>query len=360
MSGPAVLHEKLVGRGGAQNVAFEHARALGAPVYAGWVDEEYVPGDVEARQIFADRSRHLLKLPSQASDLHNMLAWQHVEEAYGHDELVLNQTTCTWLVPRDDQAVVQYAHHPPRVPYDMWHRRGGGWLNSIVSTAKRVLYRHTLEMPDVLVANSELTASRFRRYFDIDPDMVVYPPVDLDAFGPGVAGPTGDYYLALGRLTPNKRTVEVVEAAESEGVELVVAGGGPRMPEVRAAAGPNTQVLGEVGDGFKAELMSGARAFVMNAEQEDYGLTPVEALASGTPVLAVDEGYTPEHVDDGRTGIVYERGSLAGAIRRMEAAGVGAGEGEIADSVSDRGLAQFERGMTRALELARERRRWPP
>ena len=333
MGDTAILHKQLTGVGGAQHVAYELARGLDAPIYAAWVDQEVVPDDVEAIQLFGDAWRRVADLHYTVRDSFMMLAFQHLPELYEYDEVVLNQTTATWFVPREDQAVVQYAHHPLRGQYDMWHRREKTLLNAAVATVQRTLYRPTMDYPDTIIANSETTARRFRRYFNIDIDGVVHPPVDTSAFDPSERE-TGDYYLTLGRLEPNKRVPEIVEAFEEEGVPLVVAGTGSEEDAVRKAAGRHTEVVGHVSEEEKARLMSGARGFVMNAEQEDFGMTPVEAMASGTPVLGVDEGFTPHHIDEGVTGTVYRRGELGAAIRRAEAADWD--EDEIAESADQR------------------------
>lgn len=352
-----ILHEKLVGHGGAQQVAFELARVLDAPVYAGWVDEEVVPDDVEAVQLFSEASRRLLALPGPLSDFYNMLAWQHVEQVYDYDVLVLNQTTCTWLVPKDDQAVVLYGHHPPRAPYDMWPHSEKTLLNAIVATAKRALYEHTLNYPDVVLANSALTASRFERYLDITPDNIVNPPVDTRSFSPDAAE-TGDYYLSLGRLAPNKRVPDIVRAASKADVELVVAGSGPMEENVREAAPGNVDVLGRVTEEEKRILLSGAKAFVMNAEREDFGLTPVEAMASGTPVIGVNDGYTTEHVRHGKNGLLYKRGRLEAALRRFENNGVSMDDGQIRECASEHGIERFSDEILDSIELARKEREW--
>lgn len=317
MGETAILHKQLTGVGGAQHVAYELARGLDAPIYAAWVDQDVVPDDVEAVQLFGDTSRRLTDVHYTLRDSYMMLAFQHLPELYDYDRVVVNQTTGTWFVPREDQRVVQYAHHPPRSQYDMWHRRDPSLLSTAVATAQRVLYRPTMDYPDAIIANSETTARRFRKYFNIEVDAVVHPPVDTSHFDPDECV-TGDYYLSLSRLEPNKRVVEIVEAFEEEGVPLVVAGTGSEGDSVRDAAGRHTEVVGHATEDQKIQLMSGARGFVMNAEQEDYGMTPVEAMASGTPVLGVDEGYTPRHITEGVNGVVYRRGELGAAIRRAE------------------------------------------
>lgn len=342
----AIAHEKITGVGGAQHVAFALARAFDAPIYAAWKDEQYVPDDVQVRQLFSDRSRHLLKAPAYLTDAYHMIKWSWVEELYDYDTVILNKTNTQWFVPKPDQQIIEYVHSPPRSTFDRWHCNEHGLIGRIAAIAQRAIFEHTWNYPDQIICNSETVAKRMDRYLDRQADQVVHPPVDMGDYDPDNA-PTGDFYLTLGRLAHNKKVVEIVETAKEYGLDLVVAGEGPQKPEIERKAGPNTKVLGYVTEKKKIELMAQAKAFIMNASQEDFGLTPIEAMASGTPVIGVAEGHTKHQIDDGTNGIWFDRGNMDIAIELFEQHGVSKTEREIAKDVRKYSAERFRTEMRR-------------
>lgn len=356
MTDIAIAHEKLNSLGGAQQVAFELARTFDAPIYTAWYDEDVVPDDVEVRQLWPDWQRGVLRAPTPLTDAYHMLRWSWVEDLYQHDTIILNKTNTAWFVPKPGQTVVHYVHSPPRSTFDRWHTHEHGIIGRVAAIAQRAIYEHTWNYPDAIVTNSEVVAQRLERYLDREADRVVHPPVDTSEFGPGQA-PTEDYYLTLGRLAGNKNVPEIVDAAEAVGVPLLVAGDGPERQAVERHAGEHTEVVGRVSEETKRELYAGAKAFVMHASQEDFGLTPIEALASGTPVIGVSEGYTQHQITDGGTGILYDRAGGVGlreAIRRFEREGVSRSESEITRAATPYDSEQFRKGMAAVVKDAQQ------
>lgn len=313
----AIAHEKLLSYGGAQNVAFELARGFDAPIFTGWKDEAYIPDDVDVRQLFSRRSKQLLKAPVAVADAYHMLQWQHVPELYDYDTVIINKSNCLWFVPRREQTVIYYSHSTPRTTYDRWHLLDPSFKTRIAETIKRTVYRHPYDYPDKIVANSEVVAERYQRYYNIKVGDVVHPPVDVDSIDPNAAVTDG-YYLTLGRLEHNKRVGEILEAVDKTGDELIVAGDGSERKRLERLANGATTFVGSVTDREKGELLAGAKAFIFNAEQEDFGITPIESMAAGTPVVGVNEGNTPNQITDGETGILFERGELVDAIERVD------------------------------------------
>lgn len=350
----AIVHEKLLGHGGAQHVAYELARALDAPIYAGWVDTKYVPDDVTAIQVFSDRSRHILRLPIAFSDAFHMLAWVHRPELHDYDTVIINKTNCAWYVPKPQQTVLHYLHHPPRSSYDNWHRATPGWNKRALSHIERTVFEHTFNYPDTIIANSEVTAHRLTRYLNRQADDIVYPPVDTTRYTPDTT-PTQDYYLTLGRLAPNKRVDEIITATQNQDQHLKVAGSGSQQHKLQSIADEHTTLLGQVPESAKPRLYAGARAFIFNAEQEDFGLTPIEAMAAGTPVIGIREGFTEHQINDGKNGILYDHGDLEQAIQRFETDGVDWTPRKIADSVTPYSRERFREQIREHVETTRAR-----
>jgi glycosyltransferase involved in cell wall biosynthesis len=173
------------------------------------------------------------------------------------------------------------------------------------------------------VAISRFVADRIRRAYGREAD-VIYPPVDVSRFrmeeGPG------EFYLVVSALTPYKRVDLAVEACNRLGRRLVVVGSGPEERRLRALAGPTVELLGWRDDARVAELYARCRALLF-PPLEDFGITPLEAMAAGRPVIAFGEGGARETVvppgeGEPPTGLFFARQTvedLADAIRRFEA-----------------------------------------
>jgi glycosyltransferase involved in cell wall biosynthesis len=204
--------------------------------------------------------------------------------------------------------------------------------------------------PDMFVANSRHVAGRIARYYGRSAD-VVHPPIDVDHFL-GLEREPGDFYLVFGRVVPYKRVDLAVSACERLGRKLKVAGDGRAMGGVREAAGSGTVILGKVSQDERDALFCGARALLFPGE-EDFGIVPVEAQASGVPVIAYGIGGAEESVLDGRTGVLFGEQSaeaLARAIERFE--NMALDEAELRDNARRFGRERFRREMAVVIDHA--------
>ena len=167
------------------------------------------------------------------------------------------------------------------------------------------------------VSNSRNVQERTQRIYG-RASTVIYPPVSLERFGPGPA--REEFYLMVGAFAPNKRVDQAVTAFNRLGLPLHIVGGGQTEALCRRLAGPTITFLGERSDEQIANLYRRARAFVFPGT-DDFGITPVEAQASGTPVIAHASGGALETVTP-ETGVFYQEASaegLAGAVRTFAA-----------------------------------------
>jgi glycosyltransferase involved in cell wall biosynthesis len=228
------------------------------------------------------------------------------------------------VIPRPDAVHVCYCHSPMRYIWDLEpeYRREAGWLSRQgmriwgprlrqwdVTTAARV---------DHFVANSRFVARRIEKYYRREAS-VIHPPVDLRRFG--IAAEVGDGYLCAGQITPYKKVEVAVEAFSRNGRPLVVIGEGAGAG-LRAAAAPNVRFLGSVDDATMAAWLGRCRALVYPGV-EDFGIVPLEAMASGRPVIAYRRGGATETVVDGVTGVFFDEqtpAALTEAVERFEAA----------------------------------------
>jgi glycosyltransferase involved in cell wall biosynthesis len=173
---------------------------------------------------------------------------------------------------------------------------------------------------DRFLAISRTVAARVRKYYRREAT-VIYPPINCASFTPR-PDRVGNYYLWVGRLVPYKRIDLAVDAFTRLGVPLKIVGSGGRdLPALRARAGRNVEFVGRVSDAELKELYAGCRGFVFPGE-EDFGIAPLEANASGRPVIAYAAGGALDTVVDGQTGVLFHEQTveqLIEAVRRVEA-----------------------------------------
>jgi glycosyltransferase involved in cell wall biosynthesis len=205
---------------------------------------------------------------------------------------------------------VCYCHTPMRYVWDRYDDYFGGGrvspavrpLIALAANRLRAWDVATAPRVDHFAANSSYVAARIRRYYG-RAAAVVPPPVDTDFFTPGPGG-SGAYDLVVSALVPYKRLGLVVDAYRGSRVPVRIVGTGPEGPRLRASAGPEVTFLGRVDDVGLRDLYRGCRAVVM-PNVEDFGITAVEAMACGRPVVVFGEGGGTESVIDGETGVVF-------------------------------------------------------
>jgi len=246
----------------------------------------------------------------------------------GFDTIV--STTTAWAKGvrfRPDAVHVCYIHTVSRFAFAYEQYVGGltgGPRGLLAPLARGVVGRlvawdrEAAQRPTAFIANSHNVAARVKRYYGREA-FVVHCPIDIDRFEIGPAD--GDYFLVVSRLLPYKRIDLAIAAAALAGVRLVVVGSGPARAELeRAAAGTRTEFLGAISDAELRPLMNRARAIVVPGE-EDYGLVPLEANASGRPAIAYGAGGALETIEPGVTGEYFDEvspQSLARALRTFD------------------------------------------
>ncbi|MCA1539928.1 glycosyltransferase [Bradyrhizobium sp. NBAIM32] len=220
---------------------------------------------------------------------------------------------------------VCYCHTPMRYIWNMFHdyRASAGSLARLAMPS----LAHYLRLWDVasaarvdsFVANSATVAGRIRRYYGLDAN-VIHPPVDTAAFSPCPSSELGDYYLMAGELVSYKRPDLAVRAFNELKQKLVVIGGGEMLSEIRRLAGPTVSVLGPQPFEALKHHYARCRALIFPGE-EDFGMVPVEAMASGRPVIAFGRGGATETVANDLTGLFFDEqtiDAISNSIARFE------------------------------------------
>ncbi len=215
------------------------------------------------------------------------------------------------VITKPESLHISYIHTPPRYLYGYttsfnykkhwWTKIAGELINHIL----RIYDFETSQRPDILVANSKNIAARIKKFYRRD-SVVIYPPIELKRIKNQESRiKKKDYFLSLGRLVRGKGAEVIVEAATKLNLPLKVAGAGPQLENLKKLAGESVEFLGWVSDEDRVRLMEGAKALIVASEDEDFGITPVEAQALGTPVIAPASGGFLETVLDGKTGVLY-------------------------------------------------------
>lgn len=217
-----------------------------------------------------------------------------------------------------------YCHSPMRYLWDHYHqyrkaahplaRAAMPWVYSWLrqwdaSSAMRV---------DSFAANSAFVRSRIRKVWRRDAE-VIHPPVETSLFTPSLD--VDEEYLWVGAMVPYKRPDLAVDAFNASGRPLLMVGQGSMLKSLKARARPNIRFVDRLGFNELRRAYARARAFVMTAE-EDFGIAPVEAMASGRPVVAYAGGGALETVIAERTGVFFDRqetDALVAAVEAMEA-----------------------------------------
>jgi glycosyltransferase involved in cell wall biosynthesis len=289
----ALVHDWLNQIGGAEYVLETLVRMFpGAPVYTSMYAPDRMPPvfrNWDIRTTFMQRlpavtRRHQVYMPLYP------LAFQGIDLS-GHDLVVSNKSGfCHGVRPRPYAKHVCYCLAPTRFlwQYESYAAReslGKGTdlaLRPLLDRLRRWDYEAAQRVNHFIAISREIQ-DRIRRYYRRE-SVVIYPPVDVAGFR-YADEPLGDYFLAGGRLIPYKRTDLAVAACSELGLRLLVFGDGRDRAALERMAGPSVTFLGRVPATELARLYAGARAFIFPG-LEDFGIAPVEAQATGRPVIA--------------------------------------------------------------------------
>jgi glycosyltransferase involved in cell wall biosynthesis len=326
------VHDWLTNQGGAERVLWALHRAFpDAPIYTSVHDPEAFPrfaeAGVDVRTSFLQRWP-MARRRHQLYPVLRTMAFESFDLCDADVVISSCSAEAKGVITRPDTLHVCYLHTPTRYYWSDHHRYaadpGFGRLDPLVRLAMP-FFAHHMRMWDLaaasrvdqFVANSAFVAQRITKYYRRQAT-VIHPPIQLGRFEIVAAGPE-EFFLVAGRLVPYKRAELAVRACRELDLPLVVAGVGSELGRLRAMAGPRTRFLGRIGDGQLASLLGRARALIHCAE-EDFGLLPLESMASGRPVIAYGAGGVLETVREGVTGTFFPEQtveSLQDALRRF-------------------------------------------
>lgn len=323
----ALIHDWLNQVGGAEDVLTELVRMYPtAPIYTSIYDRQRMPQSWQQwpiRTLWLDRlpgihthhQRYLplyplafggLRLKEYEVVLSNKSGFCHgVQVAPGTRHI------CYCLAPT--RYVWQFEAYAQRESLGRGLRR---LLQPMLSILKRWDYA-AAQRVDQFVAISTEIQERIQKFYNRD-STIIYPPVQTDRFAP--VADVEDYFLVVSRLIPYKRIDLAVEACTRLGLPLLVGGKGRDLERLQSIAGPTVKFLGYVPDSELPGLMARCKAFLFPG-LEDFGITPVQAMAAGRPVIAFRGGGALDYVLPGKTGELFDAqttDSLAEALARFD------------------------------------------
>lgn len=327
----ALVHDYLRDYGGAERVVEAlHEIYPDAPLYVAFVDQDVMGLHWQKFEGWDIRESWLTKI-SGYKKLFSPLrifapSYFKSFDLSGYD-LVISSSNAYFskAVEAPGGVHVCYCHTPARSLYGYttmtdwkknWLIRMGGTL---INHYLRIVDFKVAQQVDHFVANSKVTQARISKFYRRKSE-VIYPPIELPNKLPAKASGEG-YYLYVGRIAQSKHVDLAVEACTTLGVKLKVAGTGKGLDHLRQLAGPTVEILGEVSDDRLRELYAGATALLFPAEDEDFGMVPVEAMGYGVPVIAHRSGGPEESIEEGKTGLFFNeftQESLISAIKIFE------------------------------------------
>ncbi len=309
----ALVHDYLNQYGGAERVLEVMCKVFpDAPVYTTLYDEHATKGvfkGVDIRTSFLQRVPLVTRYHHAFSFL-MPLAFEQFDFSQYDIVLSISSSFGKGIITKPGTHHICYCLTPPRYLWDDAHKYvhefGYPWILkkfiSPILSYLRIWDREASMRVDQFVAISHFVKDRIKKYYSKDAE-VIYPPVDVTKFH--IAETQGDYFLMVGRLVTYKKFDLAVKVFNDLGWPLKIVGTGVDKNRLRKMAKSNIEFLGIVDDKKLADLYAGAQALIF-PQEEDFGIVPLEAMASGRPVIAYRGGGATETIQEGVTGVFFD------------------------------------------------------
>jgi glycosyltransferase involved in cell wall biosynthesis len=322
----AIVHDWLIGGGAERVVQALHEMYPDAPIYTSYCTDEW--RERLDNKVVTGFLQHN-PFPKIRKFVGVLRIWWFGHLDFSEYDLIISSSgNGEAFGVRTPKGVthVCYCHSPTHYywrHYDKYLQRPGfGLLNPLARIGLKLLVgplRHwdyqAAQRVDHFIANSTHIQHDIQKYYGRK-STIIHPPVDINRFEqtkvPGRRG-----FVTVGRLVPAKHTDLVVEACTELGVPLTVVGMGPEYENLKRIAGPSVTFTGYIPDKDIPAYMAGAEGFIF-ASLDDFGITPIEAMAAGTPVIAYKAGGALDYVQTGKTGIFFTEQTIDSLVVALQ------------------------------------------
>lgn len=321
----AVIHDRYLSFGGGEYVATEIAKCLNAPLYTTYISDKAKEYTKNVEVIPFKQYKYLNSYCSK------LIHREFIETAlinFDFEQLDLSDYDLIFssgvlsrsYIPTPEQYVINYCHSPPRWLYDIHRERMNmlSWWQPQLLAKFWAQYWRTWDLVvdkyiNQYVCNSQVTQARIKRYFGRD-SQVISPPIYTRNY---TWEDDCNYFLMINRLYPEKRVDIAIKAfKEMPDEELYIVGTGLDKQYQKLAKGcKNIKFLGQVSEKQKQILLANCSALISISMAEDFGIVPIEAFASGKPVIGVEEGYTKFQIKSHVNGLFTTPDTLKETIK---------------------------------------------
>lgn len=310
----ALVHDYLVQNGGAEKVLEAFCEIFPyAPIYTLVYNKKLMYGSFSDKKI---KTSFLQKVPF-ATGRHRIfpqfMPFAIEQFDFSDYDIVLSDSSsfAKGIITNHETLHICYMHTPMRFAWDDCQKYNHdfyfpNFIKKIVPFFMnyiRMWDRVSADRPDRVIANSNFIARRIKKYFKRD-SIVINPPVDVNNFF--ISLKKEKYFLMVGRLMNYKRFDIAILAFNKLKIPLKIIGRGPELGRLKKIAGENIEFLGRVPEKELTKYFSTCQAFIF-PQEEDFGVTAIEAMASGTPLIAYRGGDIVEHMEEGKTGLFFKR-----------------------------------------------------
>jgi len=297
----AIVHHWFISRAGGERVFATIASMFPtADVFTLFLDKQKFPASLHKRKI---TTSFLDKIPAAQKAHRHFLPFYPLAvemlDLSGYDLVISSDSGPMKGVLTDPHSThICYCHSPMRYLWDghaKYHQSMSPLIQTIFGVASHYVRNwdySAAQRVDHFIANSHYVAARIRKYYRRE-STIIHPPIDTS--GSYLSAKVDNYYLAVGRLVPYKRTDILINACRKLGRRLVIVGDGPEKKRLEKQAQKNVEFLGELDDSDLRNVYARARALLFAAD-EDFGLVPLEAQSYGRPVIAFGKGGSLETV----------------------------------------------------------------
>lgn len=324
----ALVHDYLTQYGGAERVLGEFATMFpGAPIYTLIYDASRTGYAFEDHEI---KTSFLQRIPRAASfyRLFPLLMPSAIEGFDFSDyDLVLSSSAsyAKGIITHSGTLHACYCHSPMRYAWLNYKKITGdstypALVNRLIPFLLpyiRLWERQASHRVDAYMCNSKFIRKKIKKYYQRNAT-VIYPPLNFENFH--IDPQPKDYFLLIGRMVPYKRFDIAIEAFNELGLPLKIIGTGPEYENLQKLAKSNIEFLGLVTEEDLPRYYAQSRALIF-PQEEDFGITALESMASGRPVIVFGQGGVMESIQEGKSGIVFESQSaesLKGAVKKFQ------------------------------------------